>query len=114
MVAVKHDFKIVLRQGHRRRGGKRSSDDVANERRISRLGRGARQKTVVQEFLPGFLEVSGPGERAEGLTCDVVPLGRSGTAEMREDFDLAQAVKQRRDQRLDRNQRAVAGAGIAP
>ena len=109
MVGGEAHFEIVLRErgpdGRLRENGRRAlrvKSDV--DRRVGRT----LQQAIMQEFLEHFL-VAAVGDEHLG-----VGVGGRLPGHARQQFDLGYAVEERHDHRLDRHDRAVDRAGVAP
>src|SRR5262245_32248617 len=72
------------------------------------------EETVVKEFLPDFLQITARNNPRKSLTDDVIGTSRVFGGKSREHFQFGHAAKQWSNQRLDRNQRPVAGQCVTP
>src|SRR5581483_7003030 len=77
-----------------------------------RLIGGIREKAVVDELLPILFTAVRAG--LESLTDNVVGSGLVEAADPGDDFQVGHAAEERFDERLDGNDGAIGGAGVAP
>ena len=68
----------------------------------------------MQKLLPTLFRQRAARELGKSFACDFVRFDRRFAREPSEHFQLRDAVEQRRDQRLNRHQRAVTRARVAP
>ena len=115
VVGDKADLEVLggqdlkLRRGRKQRAG--TGEVVADlHLRIGRIG----QQAVVEELTEGFLGI-GAGIQARDRRIDLrVAIGLFLAQDVAEDLDLGQAVEQRQNHRLHRDDCAVHRAGVAP
>ena len=67
----------------------------------------------MQEFIPSRFGTIAR-HRREGRANDFIRIRLGQTSKTRHEFQITQATEQRRDERLNRNKRTVAGATVVP
>ena len=70
--------------------------------------------TIVEEFFPFILGDLAAGQLGKRITNNIVRPGHVQTANTRKHFDFCEPAEKRRHQRLDRDNRVIAGPRIAP
>ena len=120
VIPVKDDLQ-TLRGGRRatRRGvGGVGPDQGVNGRPSQRSrhsgGRASRQEAIAQELFPAQLEIVPARQTLESLAHNFVRIDRAQATETGQKLQIGQTAKQWGDQRLNRNQRAIGAARVAP
>ena len=114
VVRDKTDFEIGLRQSD---GSGRAIDELGDagaieinrSHGVSRVG----EQTIVQETTEHFIGVAA-SNGCDGREHVRITVGLGFAQNTSEDFDFGHAAEKRQNHRLDRHDRAVGGASIAP